>query len=373
MKSTGLKVLLILFFSLFMLYIFVCTPELSGEETKKNTGEQKKSDFIFLPIIFYTPETKIALGLGGMYNIRASEDGLRSRPSSFRAAVIYTQKKQFIIEFGLDLYPKKEKFHMMGNFSFSKYSDRFYGIGNNTLEDMRENYTSRIARISLSVQKNVLSKLNFGIQYDFEYNKVIEVEESGELAKGEILGSEGGTASGIGLLINWDTRNNIFFPSSGDFYQLSAILFRSGLESDYNFTKYNLDLRKYFRLFSSHVLALQGYLNIITGDPPFQMLSLIGSQNWMRGYYRGRYRDKNMIAFQIEYRMPVWRRFGLVSFVGYGDVSDKLSNLELGNLKYSVGFGIRYLLSREEKINVRLDVGFGKESSGVYVAVSEAF
>ena len=346
---------------------------MSGEETRKNTDEQKKSDLIFLPIIFYTPETKIAFGIGGMYNLRASEGGLRSRPSSFRAGVIYTQKKQFIIEFGLDLYPKSEKFHLMGNFSFSKYLDRFYGIGNNTSEDMREDYTSRIARISLNLQKSVLPKLNIGIQYEFEYNKVIEVEEAGELAKGEILGSEGGTTSGIGLLINWDTRNNIFFPSSGDFYQLSAILFRSALESDYDFTRCNLDLRKYFPLFSSHVLALQGYLNIITGNPPFQMLSLIGSQNWMRGYYRGRFRDKSMIAFQMEYRMPVWGRFGLVGFVGFGDVADKVSNLEPRNFKYSAGFGLRYLLSRKEKINVRLDIGFGKESSGVYVAVSEAF
>jgi outer membrane protein assembly factor BamA len=211
------------------------------------------------------------------------------------------------------------------------------------------------------------------MQYEFEHNDITKVEEDGQLVRREILGSEGGTASGLGFLINRDARNNIFSPSAGDFCELSATLFRNGLGSSYDFTRYRLDLRKYFPLFSSHVLAFQGYFNLITGNPPFQMLSLIGGQNLMRGYYRGRFRDKNMIVLQMEYRVPLFRKLGMVGFLGFGDVADNVGNFVLRDFKYSAGFGFRYLLNPQEKINVRLDFGFCNESFGVYIAVSEAF
>jgi outer membrane protein assembly factor BamA len=314
----------------------------------------------------------MAGGLGGIYSFRTSNKA-KSRPSSIRLGMIYTQEKQVMIEFGPDIYFKNEIYHLMGKINFSNFSDRFYRIGSSTSEDMREDFTSRITRINLNLQKKLFKKLYVGIQYEHEHNKVVKVEENGQLIRRDILGSEPGTSSGIGFLINWDARNNIFSPSSGDFYKLSTTLFHNKLGSSYDFTRYRLDVRKYFPLFSSHVLAFQSYFSLITGNPPFQMLSLMGGQNWMRGYYRGRFRDKNMIVLQLEYRMPLFWKFGIVGFVGFGDVADKVDNFVLTDFKYSAGFGFRYLLSREEKINVRLDFGFCKESFCVYIAVSEAF
>ena len=93
----------------------------------------------------------------------------------------------------------------------------------------------------------------------------------------------------------------------------------------------------------------------------------------MRGYYEGRYRDKNMIVFQMEHRMPVWWRFGMVGFLGFGDVSDTIRNFALKEFKHSIGFGIRYLLNPEEKLNIRLDYAFGKDTSGFYITWFEAF
>ena len=204
-------------------------------------------------------------------------------------ALVRTQKKQTIIEFGPDLYLRNEAYHLMGKISFTNFADRFYGIGKATSEDMKEEFTSRITRINLNLQAKIRPKLYAGLQYELEHNDIIKVEEDGELIREEILGTGGGTASGLGFIINRDARNNIFFPSAGDFYELSATLFRNGLGSSYDFTRYRLDFRKYFPLFSSHVLAFQGYFSMITGDPPFQMLSLMGGPNWMRGYYRGRH------------------------------------------------------------------------------------
>ena len=119
---------------------------------------------------------------------------------------------------------------------------------------------------------------------------------------------------------------------------------------------------------ASHVLAVQGYMNVINGEPPFYMLSLLGGQYLMRGYYEGRYRDKNMLAVQMEYRLPRWKRIGATGFV-----APATSNFALKNLKPSAGLGLRYLLVPVEKINLRLDLGWGKDSSGFYLAMAEAF
>jgi hypothetical protein len=342
-----------------------------GEE-KDIEEKHKKSGFLFLPVIFYTPETQIATGITGIYYYRMSEKETNSYPSNINLALIYTQKKQIIFQLIPNLYIKEDTYHLTGELSYLKFPDKFYGIGRDSPEKMKENYTSQIKKLSFYLQKKVLSRLYLGIQYKFESDNIIETEKGKELEKGEILGSGGGISSGVGILINWDSRDNIFTTRKGSFYQLSLIAFSPFLGSDYSFKECNLDLRKYLPLFQSHILAFQGYLNIIRGEPPFQLLSLFGGQNIMRGYYRGRYRDKNMVAFQMEYRMPLIWRLGAVGFLGFGDVFEKIDELKI-NFKYSIGWGIRYLLNKKEKINLRIDFGYGENSSGMYVTINEAF
>ncbi len=46
------------------------------------------------------------------------------------------------------------------------------------------------------------------------------------------------------------------------------------------------------------------------------MMPLLGSDERMRGYYRGRYRDKNVVSGQLEYRRQLTRRHGIVAGPG---------------------------------------------------------
>jgi outer membrane protein assembly factor BamA len=111
----------------------------------------------------------------------------------------------------------------------------------------------------------------------------------------------------------------------------------------------------------------------VGGSPPFYELAALGGPYQMRGYYEGRYRDKAYATAQMEYRMFIFRRIGLVAFGGLGDVSDSFPDFELEDFKYSYGFGIRFTIDVIEKLNVRMDIGLGKNTKGVYFAVEEAF
>ncbi|MCZ6677508.1 MAG: BamA/TamA family outer membrane protein [Candidatus Poribacteria bacterium] len=356
-------------FSFLILLSVTYAVHLFGEEAEKT----KRSGFTVLPGIWYTPETKFAGGGQVMYYFRSEADS-KSRLSILPAGIAYTQKKQIAIGINPDFYLKAETYRLMGEMSYSKFPDKFYGIGNQTSEEMEEDYTPRMFRVGGILQRKIRSRLNIGIKYRFEDTAMKEVEQSGLLAQGSIVGSEDGVTSGIGFLANWDDRDNPFYTTKGGFYQISTTFFNGIMGSDYDFTQLNLDFRRFFSTLPSHTLAFQANMNFTDGDVPFRDLSQLGGGNLLRGYLLGRFRDRHLLIFQMEYRvMPVWRRVGIVGFLGFGQVADTPDNFKLNDFKYSIGWGFRYQINREEGINLKIDVGYGKGSSGLYIGIGEAF
>jgi len=103
-------------------------------------------------------------------------------------------------------------------------------------------------------------------------------------------------------------------------------------------------------------------------------MGLLGGAEIMRGYYLGRYRDKNMLVLQAEYRWaPIFWRFGLAAFAALGDVAETLDRFNLGRFKTTYGLGLRFVIDPKQRLHLRLDFGFGKETSGVYFTAGEAF
>ena len=358
----------------FLIFCFITLfPYLTiGNEV--DSLKQKKSGFLLLPIVFYSPETRLAAGTAVHYYFHTESNKLVSRPSSVLPAITYTQNKQIMSEINTDLYWKNDAYQISGRLAYIKFPTKFFGIGSSTLNSAEEKYTPKTFSLKLKFFKKVFSSLRAGVQYEFEQEKIIKMERNGLLARGNILGSAGGFVSGAGIRLNWDTRNNIYFPSFGSFLQCSAVLFSKKMGSDFSFNRYTLDIRKYWSLFPAQALALQGYLNIIMGHPPFQMMSLLGGRERMRGYLEGRFRDNDMMVFQIEYRIvPLWWKFGLAGFLGLGHVAANVRSFDLRKFKYSVGCGLRYMFDRQEKIDLRLDFAYGQNSSGVYLTIGEAF
>jgi hypothetical protein len=132
---------------------------------------------------------------------------------------------------------------------------------------------------------------------------------------------------------------------------------------------------KHFRSFKEdHVFAGNFYLAHAFGETPFYKLPAIGGPTRLRGYYAGRYRNNVFTMLQLEYRQFFWWKLGFVVFAGAGNVADELLNLSFSDLKYSYGAGLRLRFNEEQKVNLRVDLGFGNDgSSGIYFGIEEAF
>jgi hemolysin activation/secretion protein len=83
-----------------------------------------------------------------------------------------------------------------------------------------------------------------------------------------------------------------------------------------------------------------------------------------------RFIDKGMAIVNAELRLPFWRRLGCVAGVDAGKVWADLRSVDLARWSVSPVLGLRL---RMQTFVVRLDVGFGKESTGVYVNFGHLF
>ena len=85
------------------------------------------------------------------------------------------------------------------------------------------------------------------------------------------------------------------------------------------------------------------------------------------------YRDRSMYTVQGETRWQFAERWGAVLFAGIGSVANRVSDLLSVTQLPSAGVGLRWLASKQYKVNLSLDVAVGRDGSAVYLYIGEAF
>jgi hypothetical protein len=95
--------------------------------------------------------------------------------------------------------------------------------------------------------------------------------------------------------------------------------------------------------------------------------------NALRGYVPGRYIDRQMFATQLEYRLALPKRLGLVAFGGVGEVAPSVGKFNGENLLPAIGTGLRFLLNKKYHVNLRIDIAQGKNEHTWSMSIGEAF
>ncbi|EAY27876.1 BamA/TamA family outer membrane protein [Microscilla marina] len=333
------------------------------------------SKIILAPIINYSPETSWGFGVGAKYLFKMRGSGDETRTSNMPLSAMYTLENQFILFSGFEIFTNREEWMIYGNFIYQDFPRLYYGIGRNTPTENEEHFNFNQVLFEPLLLKRIFTKHLFiggGIRYNRVYN--VKPKENGILDEQIFPGSSGATNIGLELAAVYDSRDNILNATKGWFMELTHGIYGKSLGGEHRFNLTRLDLKHYIKPFKNDdVLAFQFKAHISHGDVPFNELALFGSQEIMRGYYEGRFIERHLLAAQVEYRKKLIGRLGGVVFIGFGDVANRFHDFSIKNLRFSAGLGLRFLLEKRERLNIRLDWGFGKKTNNYYLNIAEAF
>jgi hemolysin activation/secretion protein len=151
------------------------------------------------------------------------------------------------------------------------------------------------------------------------------------------------------------------------------MFFSDALGSKYSFDSYRLTFNYYRSFGNKQVLAYNLFNCATTNGAPFYGQCIYGTNNELRGYVAGRYIDSNMIATQLEYRLALPLRLGIVVFGGVGEVAGSISDFHGNDLLPAGGGGLRFKISSKYKLNFRADIAQGKDGHTFSMGIGEAF
>jgi hypothetical protein len=334
-----------------------------------------------------TPEYSLATGFAA--NITANiafysrRDG-QTNISSILLSPTYTQKKQLILPIQSSIWTPGNKYNIAGDWRFLSYPEATYGLGGykTKLDATQLNYY--YIRFYQFVMRELTRNLYGGVGYQLDNHWNIQELDlpPGTVTDFDQYGfTKSSVSSGLSFNLLYDSRKNSINPEGGIYGNLVFRQNLSILGSDQNWESLLIDLRKYIRISeSSHnILAFWSY-NWLTlnGKPPYLDLPSTGwdtYSNTGRGYVQSRFRSKNMIDFEAEYRFGILNN-GLLGGVVFGNLQSysEISNNRFEVIEPAAGAGLRIKFNKFSRTNICIDYAVGKNGSGgIFTNLGEVF
>lgn len=339
----------------------------------------KHSSFVVLPVLSSAPETGIEAGGAALYSFYSDTLHHDTRVSNIYGYATVTTKGQNRLSLSTTYWSPQNKYHYSASIGRMDFPFTFYGIGNNTAKADGVNVGQKRYRLMLEAQKLVTKNIYVGLvgggyKYNFDSNNLASIYYSPQ-----VQDRAGGTYLYLGPSFIFDSRNNNTYTTKGmmlnAYYELLQGVFGN---NSYQGGFLNVEYTAFQQLSKRFVLGFDVQEQSLTGArSPFYLLPQMGSDEMMRGYYGGRYRDRNFIAGQTELRYRLNERIGVVGFLGTGEVFHKSFTLQA--LKPNYGGGLRYFFDVEKGLSIRADYGIGQKpfgeqrESGFYMGLGEAF
>jgi hypothetical protein len=358
---------------LFAISLLVVSSMEAQEKKKDRLADKvfgKNLRFIGNPIVQNSPETGLKMGVAGNYLFKNGSDSL-TRSSNAYLQIAYTTKSQFIFEPIWNVFSPGEKYIFRGRAGYLNFTDQFWGIG----PDAEQVNSIDLSYQRFYLQSKVLRKVyrNWFAGGALRYSKLYALKWSGESPNVE--GNSGSTVAGLGPNLQADFRDNPFSPQRGWYFDVYYAAFGKFAGGTHRFDEFQADVRYYRPLKQPYqVLAFQLFGLFTQGNIPFRELPRLGSSFLMRGYFEGRFRDRNYLAGQVELRQPIYKWLHASAFLALAEVAPSIDEFSLMRVKSTAGLGLRVLLNKKETVFARFDVAVNNEGGlGVYIRINDAF
>jgi len=344
-------------------------------------SKTKKYFLTVLPAVGYTLQT----GLAGLLSANIgyyTDKGLDAKMSTISTSVTYSQYSQIIFPLYADLWTKGGGYNFISDNRFISYPSDIFGLGGTT--DPNKDHTIDFNQIKLhqTLLKRIRNNFYAGIGFYYDRFWNIRVIEPQTRLINVFLQKEIGTtetASGPTIKLLYDSRTNQINAEKGLYINTVLRQNFTELGSNDEWASLLIDARKYinFPKGSKNTLALWSF-NWLTpaGNPNYLLLPSTGwddQYNTGRGYVQSRFRGKQMIYFESEYRYRISPN-GLIGGVVFFNAEKFYGNIKpYDNFLPGYGAGLRIKLNKNSGTNLCLDYGFGNGSHGLYVNLGEVF
>lgn len=172
-----------------------------------------------------------------------------------------------------------------------------------------------------------------------------------------------------GIVIDYDSRDNIFYPNKGIYAEFEAQFARGGLGSTQSFNMYNARGFTWLPLSRKWILGLRADTKFSSGDVPFYAQPYVD----LRGVQKGRYQDRNAVVAEAELRWDVTPRWSVLAFTGTGKAYGRWHDFSDATTVFSVGGGFRYMIARKLGLSMGIDVAHSKGQNAFYIQVGSAW
>lgn len=343
-----------------------------SQSTQDRTFE-KKIDFTFAGGPNYSKNTSLGIGVlaAGLYRLDRTDSVTPPSNISIFATITVSGFYSLGVE-GHNIF-RHNKNRIDYTAAFTSAPRDLWGIGYLSGRDHQESsYVEKHYKLNTRYLHQFLPKTFVGAILHFEHTtgKKFKTESPGyqDIAHQK----HKYTMTGLGTLLEYDSRDFIPNPYRGVYLSWEEMIYPKGLGNcPKTLWRTRLTADFYKRVWKSGVLAADLYAEFNSKGTPWPMLARMGGSQRMRGYYEGRYTDNDMITLQVELRQKIWRRIGCVVWAGAGNVFPSLDKFDWDHTLPNYGIGLRWELKK--RINVRLDTGFGRKTSGFLLNINEAF
>lgn len=386
---------------------------------------EKKIDWSIAPGPNYSSDVGFGIGflLAGLYRLDRTDS--ITAPSNVSIYGNFTTKKFVLLRFSGDNIYNHNKQRLSYSGAFVYFPGAFYGIGYQAGEEgYAQDLTTTMGAFRISYCTSLVGRFYIGLSAGLDYsgttykntNMVEEIDRvQTDVANGKpvpdgwigemydlyrqgrydpakqdpfanYIRETGDKANAFNTSFSafaqYDTRDVTFNASRGVFLKIEAKWYPKFLgNTGRSFGRATLTFDWYLKLWKGAILAYDFYSDMIAGTPSWHMYAKLGGMERMRGYYEGRYRDKHMVETQFELRQKIYRRHGIVGWIGGGQV---WGTEQFGWNRNLYTFGCGYRFEFKNRMNIRLDYGWGvfgnqnlpwdrKRSSAFLFTASEAF
>ena len=345
-------------------------PEVLDAPPPRDSGEQRPSEWVAVPIPFNNPLLGAGLA-GGVARLYKPADRLdQPRASMYGAGGMYATNGSWALAAADRRYWDDARIRTTLAVGTGEVR---YDVGvNNSGQELSTAVKQVFHGGVLDVAYHLRDQLWVGGGVKFA--RVATSIPGLELNANDAALFPGEYAMGIfNVKAERDTRSDEFYPTDGSLVHADINVSATALGSDSNYAKYEVYYNRYELIDERNTLAWRVAAQTVSGEPPFFAFPWYGSGVDLRGYTPGIYVGKSLLAAQAEWRWQATRKLGFVAFAGGGGVYGKVPPFKQDDWLPAGGLGVRWRVADKYRVNFRIDYAWAKGDETLIISVGEAF